>query len=408
VRTTSLKSTSTLLPPDATGTCGQVAAPTFFVPLESLRGLAALVVVVLHAEWSNPVTSLQLFRNGGLMVDFFFVLSGFVVFHAYGRRLGTSREIARFLWLRIGRLYPLHLALLLVFVAFEIAKFVAVEQFGLVAAKPPFAVNDAFSFASNLLLIHSLGLHGNLTYNYPSWSISTEFYAYALFAVSRSLWPRDLRYTIVAALIVILAAATLFLVDVVALTKADHDWGFFRCCAGFMIGTLTYIAYCRIRTQRFRNAVAGWLPWLSPATLVTMIVFLSSVDVESRWTYVFPLLAALAILSIVLWPLQSLQRLLSIGPLRWLGRVSYSVYMVHAAVAWLIYQALTVIGRFPAPDGISTPPGVGFSVLVGYIGVVLVLSHCTFRWIEKPFRERSRRAAERWFPREAAAAVPRS
>ena len=92
-------------------------ATKFFAPLESLRGLAALVVVIFHAVWTNPVTGLHFFRNGSLMVDFFFVLSGFLITHSYGGKLRSFTECVRFLFLRIGRLYPLHLAFLLVFLA---------------------------------------------------------------------------------------------------------------------------------------------------------------------------------------------------------------------------------------------------------------------------------------------------
>jgi peptidoglycan/LPS O-acetylase OafA/YrhL len=49
----------------------------FFGGLESLRGVAALIVVFVHIKWVNPLTTLLFFRNGYLMVDLFFVLSGF-------------------------------------------------------------------------------------------------------------------------------------------------------------------------------------------------------------------------------------------------------------------------------------------------------------------------------------------
>jgi peptidoglycan/LPS O-acetylase OafA/YrhL len=381
-------------------------APRFFVSLESLRGLAALVVVVFHAGWTNPVTALRFFQNGALMVDFFFVLSGFVIFHSYGRKLGAWRDIARFLWLRVGRLYPLHLAFLLVFLAFEVAKFVAEKQLGIVADKPAFTVNNGYSLLTNVLLIQSLGLHHSLTYNYPSWSISVEFYAYVLFAAVRWLWGEDRRFDVVSILIVVISTSTLLWVDVVPLTQAGFDWGFFRCCGGFFLGVLAYRSYSSVRSKRAADGTGRWNSWLSVLALVATIVFLSSVDPRSRWTYLLPLLAALVILSIVLWPRSALQRLLSSGPLAWLGRVSYSLYMVHAAVVWMVTQVLTLVLKFPKiklADGsdVATPPLVGVAVLAGYVVIVLVLSHFTYDNIEAPFRRRSRDMAERWFPAEA-------
>lgn len=381
----------------------QAGTTKFFVSLESLRGLAALVVVVYHAVWSNPITELHFFQNGALMVDFFFVLSGFVIFHSYGRRLTNSPQIIRFLWLRVGRLYPLHLAFLLVFLAFEVAKFIAEKHLGIVADKPAFTVNNGFSFATNLLLIHSLGLHHSLTYNYPSWSISTEFYAYVLFAAVRSLCREDRKFVIVAVLVVAVSAATLLIAKIPFLSSAGVDWGFFRCCGGFFIGVLTYYAYCSIRTLRwYSNANMGWNTWLSPLALSATIAFLALVNPEGRWTYLFPLFSAFCILTVVLWPNLLVGNLLSATPLRWLGQVSYSLYMVHAAVVWSMTQVLTVVFKFPKTvvvdgHGVGTPLGIGFIVLVGYIAVVFALSNATYHRIEDPFRKRSRELAARWF-----------
>jgi peptidoglycan/LPS O-acetylase OafA/YrhL len=381
----------------------RVDVPQFFSPLESSRGVAALVVVVFHAGWTNPITALNFFQNGALMVDFFFVLSGFVIFHSYGRKLCSLPDIARFLWQRLGRLYPLHLAFLLVFLGFELAKSV------LVPGKPAFTVNNGHAFIANLMLVHSLGLTHSLTYNYPSWSVSTEFDTYVLFAAVRCLCRDDRQFVAASVLIVVISAATLLRLDIVPLVDATTAWGFFRCCAGFFLGALTYSVYSRFRTARDADArgtaqlKGNGTSWLSPFALVTTIALLSCANPEGRWTYAMPLLSAFVILSIMLWPQPTLQRLLACGPLSWLGRVSYSLYMVHAAVGWVVTRTLIVALKFPlieVPDGqsVATPPVVGLLVLAGYICLTLVLSHFTYQRIEEPFRKRSRLVAERWFP----------
>jgi peptidoglycan/LPS O-acetylase OafA/YrhL len=81
-----------------------------------------MAVVLHHVFWSNPVGDLAFFRNSDLMVDFFFVLSGFVIFHIYADRMPSFGSLLRFLWLRLGRLYPLHLLMLLVFLGIEVIK----------------------------------------------------------------------------------------------------------------------------------------------------------------------------------------------------------------------------------------------------------------------------------------------
>lgn len=87
---------------------GQRAAPIRFDALDGLRGVAALCVVIYHRKlWLG----LPLFGEGYLAVDFFFMLSGFVIGHAYGERLASkSLALGKFAWLRAERLWPLLIA----------------------------------------------------------------------------------------------------------------------------------------------------------------------------------------------------------------------------------------------------------------------------------------------------------
>ena len=60
-----------------------------FGVLDSWRGVAALLVALFHLNILSSIYSLHFIRNSYLFVDFFFVLSGFVISHSYGHRLGT-------------------------------------------------------------------------------------------------------------------------------------------------------------------------------------------------------------------------------------------------------------------------------------------------------------------------------
>lgn len=80
-------------------------AKRHFVALDGLRGIAALTVVALHLLESVPVANGP--PQGQLAVDFFFMLSGFVVAHAYEEKLRTTMSFSRFSLIRIFRLYPM-------------------------------------------------------------------------------------------------------------------------------------------------------------------------------------------------------------------------------------------------------------------------------------------------------------
>jgi peptidoglycan/LPS O-acetylase OafA/YrhL len=388
-------------------------APAFFAPLEALRGVAAFVVVLYHAEWTNWITSLNFVQNGALMVDFFFVLSGFVIFHSYGNKLRSGADVGRFLWLRLGRLYPLHFTFLLVFVGIELAKLVAQRDFGIVPDKAAFSTSNFYALLMNLLLVHSLGVlhHLSHTFNYPSWSVSTEFYTYVLFSGVRKAFREKRGFALAAIGLVASGAGVLLWRKIVPLTDAGYDYGFFRCVAGFFLGALIYLAYDALRGRQDPAERLSRRPWLSIFALVGTVVYLCLIDPDGPLTYLLPLLSALVILTLVLCPQRALQRVLSSQPLAWLGRVSYSVYMAHAAVVWVVTQVLRVVLKFPkieTPDGviIATPPLAGMLALAVYVCIVLVLADFTYRWIEVPFRHASRRLAGSWFPHGREATLP--
>src|SRR5687768_5126464 len=110
-----------------------------FDALDSLRGVFALMVALVHLSALGHFFAWPLVRNAGFGVDFFFVLSGFVLMHAYGGRVGSAAQALDFLWRRVGRLYPLHLATLCVMLAIELGKWAVVRMLGLSAGEAPFS-----------------------------------------------------------------------------------------------------------------------------------------------------------------------------------------------------------------------------------------------------------------------------
>ena len=96
-----------------------------FIVLDSFRGICAVCVVMYHLHWVASLAEIDFFRGSGIFVEFFFVLSGFVLAHGYGFR--ESLNFKEFVRSRFFRLYPLHLFMLLVFVALEFGKWVVMD-----------------------------------------------------------------------------------------------------------------------------------------------------------------------------------------------------------------------------------------------------------------------------------------
>ena len=350
--------------------------------LESLRGIAALLVVFFHMPKWHPALQNPLFDNAYLMVELFFVLSGFVIQTAYGDALRTGAEVLRFQFLRLARLYPVHLLFLIVFLGIEIAKWLIVTRGGVDdPATAPFAVNDLRAFVENLLLWNGALPDRAFTFNYPSWSISVEFWTYLVFALT-VLWLRAWRL----AMFGLLAAGALALL--VSGATGDFD-NLLKCLAGFFLGCLTAAFTSRVRPR---------LPALTvPLAFAAMLAFLLVKPSHSGDLAVFPL-SVLLVLALVASREGGVSRVLRHPRLVWLGTVSYPVYMSHAAVLWVANQIVRFTTDGPEAADASgrlipqMPLGLTVLAALAVLAVVLAVSAVVHLWVERPFRERSRRA----------------
>jgi peptidoglycan/LPS O-acetylase OafA/YrhL len=152
-----------------------------YVPaLTGIRALAALLVLALHADQNVPAgasAALPFISRGYLGVDFFFVLSGFIITHVYFSSLAqpNGNAIRIFLWHRFIRLYPVHVTVL--------AALVALIYLALAHDIPLNNPEEwrAADLPWQLTLLHAWGVTPRPGWNVPSWSISAEWFAYLLF-----------------------------------------------------------------------------------------------------------------------------------------------------------------------------------------------------------------------------------
>lgn len=102
----------------------------FFAPLEAFRGFAALMVAWFHSGIVNGDKP-ALILPGNIYVDFFFVLSGFVITHAYASQIGEGMRFYEFAALRLARVWPLHMVMLGVFIVYNLGQHILYTQFGI-------------------------------------------------------------------------------------------------------------------------------------------------------------------------------------------------------------------------------------------------------------------------------------
>ena len=363
----------------------------FFPALESLRGIAALLVVFYHIGWLYPAYSLEFIRNGALMVDLFFVLSGFVMALSYGDKLGKTIGISGFLSARFWRLYPLHLVFLIVFLMIEGVKYFAETQLGISADKAAFSQNNGESFVYHLLLLQSMGLQDHSSFNTPSWSISVEFYTYILFAGVFMLFLNRQSRALTSLFLALCSLLLIIQFGKDSLTFDDHV-SFFRCTYGFFIGVFGYRIYqwqqAHIQ-QSPEGSRTNRTELIYTALILITLGYLLLIKHDNYLEFLIPPVVATLILFLVSSPQSKLANLLSWSPFLWLGKVSYSIYISHMAFIWFFTAVIRVVFKMevdPHTDVVMTSPLFGSLAAILLVSCVLICSHFTFKYIEDPCR----------------------
>lgn len=166
----------------------------YLTPLDSFRGIAALSVVLLHLHIYRSFTEVEFFRHGALGVPFFFVLSGFIIAYVYHR---DTFKLKDFLSARAFRILPLYWLVLFLFVAFECCKYIAYTYFNISFGTPPFSEHKQIQeILPNFLLLQSWLPHtDSSSFNFPSWSLSIEWYLYICFGLLMFVH-KIVRYTV--------------------------------------------------------------------------------------------------------------------------------------------------------------------------------------------------------------------
>lgn len=364
-----------------------------FAALDGWRGIAALVVCLYHLGVLGTFYDLSIVRNGGYFVEFFFVLSGFVLTHAYANALQDRISVAAFIVRRVGRLWPLHACTLALLVAYEIGKWSALRFANLRAGADAFTGDTGLpALILNVFLMHGLGTFSTPTWNVPSWSISAEFFTYLLFA-----WVcyRARNHLSTTALAISLAAGALaaFILNV-----QDAPWlrtSLLVCVCNFFLGVTAYGAF-----SRFRDRVR--LPWASLEIAALPLIGLAfGVAWLHDLVFVLPLLFA-GIIIVFAFEAGPVSRLLCTRPFQYLGQISYSIYLVHFVIITGLNGGSRVLGQILhknlriSMDVAGSPVDVlalgplwtGDLVALVYIAVVIRVSGWTYRFVERPFQTR--------------------
>ena len=334
--------------------------------LDGVRGVAALAVVFFHAAVSDQLPAVDggiggfiwntLFMRGFLGVAVFFVLSGFVISHSLRRGVSTAGDYGNFMFRRLVRLNPPYWAAIVVAIAFH-ALAVVVNGEDFTPGGEPLS-------ASRLIhhIFYTQELAGFLNINDVFWTLALELQFYL--ALGLIVWAMTHLSNLFGAETYEVAG---WVLSAGALLAAFTDSDLERAT------TLPPIFY-----SFAVGILINWY-WRKELSLVCVGTFLTGVGVLSFFSEDVAFSRAVALSGLVLLVALhtgSVQTWLSSRPFQFLGRVSYSLYLVHVPILGAtLLIATRVVGTGPAGYILGTIA----SVITSLVGAVIF-----WQLVEKP------------------------
>lgn len=360
--------------------------------LDALRGVCACMVALMHFETIGAISRTPVVMHSYLFVDFFFVLSGFVISAGYREKLADGFPIGKFMALRLGRVYPLHFVVLMAFLAFEIV--FAMGLLGAADRKPFTDIYSVGTLISSLLLVQIFTGPDAAPWNGPSWSIAAEVWTYLLFAV---LFRHARRLLVPLCAVMIVAACIYIPLLTDRYLYLFHDGAMARCVLGFALGVVAYDIRARVPALALGRGAASAAELLMVAVTVTALTFAGAGPAMMTVPFVF--LAAVLLFSFEGGAISSL---LKTRPLLLIGALSYSIYMVHRFLMYRMVNVMSLIDKKTGErwnlvtevDGhniVGGSPLFSDAMSLVYLAIVIGVSWLTYRLVELPGQKWSRR-----------------
>ncbi|MEG3123309.1 acyltransferase family protein [Sphingomonas sp. GB1N7] len=337
-----------------------------------LRGVAALIVVAYHLQFAGyrlpfKVAS-DLFDRGYLMVDLFFILSGFILTYVHRAKNSVDYvDYQNFMITRFIRIYPLHIFclsyLLIVAGGADLILFAT-------GYKTVFL--DWSIFSLKLLLAQITLINGwfftRSGWNTPTWSISVEILSYAIFPfLAFFLTKRRIATT------VILLFSALFYV-IISFYFENLDFigriAVLRCFAGFGLGMI--ICHKRMLIDNISGKI------LSIFQLLILCGIFLAMKKNINDGMIIPLLCGLVLFTSCDRGL--LSDIISGKIFQFLGKISYSIYLNHVCLLLIVQpiwsRMIVAINRSFYFDSLWLYPI--------FFGLVIAISTVTYRYVELP------------------------
>ncbi|HYS45377.1 MAG TPA: acyltransferase [Rhizomicrobium sp.] len=371
--------------------------------LAGARAFPPLMVVMFHFSEGHHYSGWRfldfLATRGYLWVEFFFVLSGFILTHAYWLRL---KDLLRrpgyvaFLRARLIRLYPLHLFMLLLVLAIVLGLRVLAAQGGYLSIFDTRYHQDVSikGFWLSLLLVHAWNSMPSLTWNGVSWFVSVEFALCLLFPLllwlaapspdSPKLWRG---FALIGCGLAGLLA--LLFTSKHGLDITFHN-GVLRGLSDFTVGVGMAVLFRRLKP---RDRLPNWVHSVLQVLLLSLLFY---AVMNTGWSHtrmdIFTVLPLMALVFALAFDRGILARGLQMRLPQLLGEWSYAVYL--GQTAWLLAIRFFEQRLYPPPEAVVL--GTRFSALIWWLEPLCLVVICVLwggllaQFIELPVAARLR------------------
>jgi len=329
--------------------------PHKFLTLDALRGIAALLIVTRHTTG---------YYHSYLAVDLFFILSGFVISHAYDKKLiSKSMSFWRFFLTRIIRLYPLYI------LATIISALVIFPRKALIGGETDVFYQYVTSVIFALLYLPYKYSENDSLFpiNGVSWSLFFELIINIIYAISRPVISN------ITLMVVVLFSGIYLATQSILLGGIDYGYlwdlqsisiGSARTIFGFSCGLLLYRAH--LKQPNVRESTAKSILLLFLASIPLALVKINKLDGVIDCISVFIVFPYCILLGAKTNPNK---RSLSIFEI--MGIISYPIYLLHYSVGSGLSKSLKFIGY----DVEHFAPYSGCILVAGLVAISLLLDH---------------------------------
>ncbi len=367
--------------------------------LTPIRGVAALLVVfyhanlILHGALAGTFVA-PIFSRLYLMVDLFFMISGFVMSHAYGSWFDKDVSVKKFLQFsiaRFARIYPLYL-----FTLFFLVSVVVIYHYKI--GETPQVFKETFNFNSipvNIFLLQNINTSSLLAWNPPSWSISVEWWVYIIFPFMVFFYNR-IKFKYLNLLLLIFSGMGYLILSVIIYNlnrdivagiwpknygsidvtdPSNYQSGLLRCIFGFLIGMVAYQYFKLNSLKRFLSKDYAMLAF---TVLLLCSLKFSVPDYITIWG--FPCIILCAAYS-------NNNKILNATFLKKMGDWSYSLYLIHMPIfyTFILFVLLVPENKYILPY--NGEPLLAWIVGYTFISLNIFIAYLTYNYIELPARQ---------------------